>query len=172
MNRRSPVGASGRTEGLVEGAFELGARARDAAAAALDAAKAQWAENAPKVRDAIAGTPRAGGYHRRVATTHVDLVKNEWLAGYQVVVARARLGSHGLEIEASEPTWEEILRRPFGGIDPRTQPEAFLTGLADHVNGTYLFATTPHPDTECPFHDGALVRIQSTGESQAHPQAV
>jgi hypothetical protein len=94
---------------------------------------------------------------------HVDLVKNEWLAGYQVVVARIKLKDGVLQVDASDPSWTEIALRPLGELDPATDPEGFITAMPEGIHGSYLFATEPHDDASCPYHDGLVVPMRATG---------
>jgi hypothetical protein len=82
--------------------------------------------------------------------THVDVVKNEWLAGYQLVVARVSTrDASGIDIDAREP-WDALVERyrRESGLDG----EAFVASLHEHLHGDYLFATRPHGEEECPFH--------------------
>lgn len=86
--------------------------------------------------------------------THVDVIKNEWLAGVQFVVAKVLFVHGGLHVESAEPAvWEPIVLRPYvlrgEELHAEKDPEAFLEGLADVMNGTYLFATRPHSPHEC-----------------------
>lgn len=89
---------------------------------------------------------------------HVDLIKNEPLAGFSEVVARLQLEGATIQVHTSDPDrWEEIALRPIvvpgtgETIHPHKQPERFLESLADYLHGTYLFATKPHPVEECPY---------------------
>jgi hypothetical protein len=96
---------------------------------------------------------------------HVDLVKNEWLAGFQHVVARIYL-DNSLRLESSEPEkWghllETVLRDRESGatIDPSEDPHEFFMQLHRLLPGDYLFATEMHDDGECPYHDRMVVPI-------------
>lgn len=45
---------------------------------------------------------------------HVDVVKNEWLAGYQHVVARVFSDGDSVQVDTSDrDRWEPIILRPF-----------------------------------------------------------
>jgi hypothetical protein len=93
---------------------------------------------------------------------HVDLIKNEWLAGYQLMVARVSLDDQGkLAVDTADQAWREIVLRPVGEWDPEKDPEAFLRHLPDAIHGSYLFATPAHEDDGCPFRAGAVVPIHS-----------
>ena len=99
--------------------------------------------------------------------THVDVVKNEWLAGFQHPVARLFLddNSRKIRVEADDQAWVEIALRPIAGLHPDEHPEEFLELLADHLHGTYLFATHPHDEGACPYHD-VVVPIHSVDASR------
>lgn len=102
---------------------------------------------------------------------HVDIVKNEWLAGYQVVVARLHEDRGRLRIDAQAP-WDGLIERarqePWAESD-----RAFARSLHEHLVGDYLFATPPHDESDCPF--GAMVAPMAArpiDESRAAQQAV
>jgi hypothetical protein len=101
---------------------------------------------------------------------HVDVVKNEWLAGYQVVVARLRLEDGDLKIEPDEPVWTSVVQQPFRSRETGKQltpnsPQEFFYGLHEAMAGDYLFATPPHDEAECPYH-AMLVRLESADPSR------
>jgi hypothetical protein len=101
---------------------------------------------------------------------HVDIVKNEWLAGYQNVVARLYLDDDGkLHVDAADETWEETVLRPVGGLDPKRDPEEFLRHLADYIHGSYLFATEVHDADRCEFSN--MVIPLRAAPPQRLPQA-
>lgn len=105
----------------------------------------------------------------RPAALHVDVVKNEWLAGYQHMVARIFLDDEDrLSVEADDSSWEATALRPVRGLDPGDDPRAFFYGLAEHLHGTYLFATEPHDDEHCPYrHVVAPIRaVEGSHEAQ------
>src|SRR5215216_6256300 len=93
---------------------------------------------------------------------HVDVVKNEWLAGFQHMVARVTLDETGkVAVQTADEAWREIVLRPVGDVDPERDPEAFLHNLAGAIHGTYLFATDVHDDANCPFARDLVVPIHS-----------
>lgn len=104
------------------------------------------------------------------AGTHVDIVKNEWLAGFQVVVAQVREEIGGLVVESAEPQiWEPIVlgspaREPETGelVEAEKEPGRFLELLPRAIHGAYLFATDVHADDRCPFVHRPLIPIRST----------
>ena len=50
---------------------------------------------------------------------HVDLVKNEWLAGFQHVVARLRVENGAVLVDASKPIYKQVALRPFLDYETR-----------------------------------------------------
>lgn len=99
---------------------------------------------------------------------HVDLVKNEWLAGWQLAVAKASVNAGGIHVDATEgPTdWELVLLRPFldsetgDVLDPEKEPDRFLERVHTAIHGTYLFATDAHELGECPFEKDPVQPIR------------
>jgi hypothetical protein len=97
---------------------------------------------------------------------HVDLVQNEWLAGLQHVVAQAWVEASDVHVEASSPTFAEIIRRPFR--DPDTgglmyaekEPDTFLRGLEKAFHGSYLFATALHDVASCPYGEHFVLPLE------------
>lgn len=99
---------------------------------------------------------------------HVDVVKNEWLAGYQVLVARLFLQDGEIVIDSPEPDrWREALLRPRGDLDPVERPEEFLRELGGHLQGTYLLATELHDDDHCSFSNTAVLPMEADGGQPA-----
>ena|SRR5712691_1590 len=96
--------------------------------------------------------------------THVDVVKNEWLAGYQVVVARVWAESGDVRIDAPSP-WDEFVARYR---DDAAEPLHFLETLHERMHGDYVFATEPHSPSDCPFE--AMVVPLQQAEPQPHAQ--
>lgn len=106
---------------------------------------------------------------------HIDVVKNEWLAGFQHVVARVSVEHGQVEIDSPEPeTWEAVILRPLQTSDgeelvhPQKDPEEFLRLLPQRIHGTYLFATDVHSDEVCPFLHRPVASIRSI-EGSHHP---
>jgi hypothetical protein len=96
---------------------------------------------------------------------HVDLVKNEWLAGFQHVVARVYL-SGGLTLDSSEQEkWEHLLHAPRlnpasgESVDPEREPDLFFERLHQLLAGDFLFATEVHDEGECPYQDRLVVPL-------------
>lgn len=100
---------------------------------------------------------------------HVDVVKNEWLAGLQHVVARVTIDDAGLvAIDTQDDVWREIVLR---GGEPASPDEVrgFLEHLAEAIHGSYLFATGVHDDADCPFRRGLVAPIESVPLEQRQP---
>lgn len=102
---------------------------------------------------------------------HVDIVKNEWLAGVQVAVARVEADGSDISVAAIEPKWEEIVRRPIrDGVTGETlysqkDPTHFVEALHTAISSSYLFATLPHGLGECPFSAGPVLRLEDADGS-------
>jgi hypothetical protein len=98
---------------------------------------------------------------------HVDIVKNEWLAGFQHVVARVFIDANGaVRVDTDAPErWEPIILRHLpadasdGEIGLNNGPE-FVSKLHDQIHGDYLFATPLHDESECPFHERLVLPIE------------
>jgi len=102
---------------------------------------------------------------------HVDVVKNEWLAGYQLVVARLRLEDNGaLGVSSQEPAWEALIRQPFHSAETGKdltpeEPRDFFYGLHEVMKGDYLFATPAHDEIDCPYHS-MVVPLEPADEAR------
>jgi hypothetical protein len=107
---------------------------------------------------------------------HVDVVKNEWLAGYQLVVARLRLEQDALAVDVvQEPVWTSVVKQSFhdaesGKALTPDEPREFFYGLHAVMKGDYLFATPAHEESECPYH--AMVIPLEPADASRQPQAV
>lgn len=100
---------------------------------------------------------------------HVDVVKNDWLAGLQYPLATITLDSHGaLSVNGRHPDrWKDLLDELADNEDP-TQA---LAQLHARLSGSHLFATELHDDAVCPFH-GPPVYLQgeeASGSASAVP---
>lgn len=88
--------------------------------------------------------------------THVDVIKNEWLAGYQIVVARLSVDEGEVRVDVSEPRWRDVVLQPWHDpesgrdIDP-ANPEEFVQRLHEVMKGDYLYASEPHEERDCPY---------------------
>jgi hypothetical protein len=98
---------------------------------------------------------------------HVDIVKNEWLAGWQHVVAKAWIQSGTVRVDSPWPRfWENIVLKPY--VDPDSgeliyaekESDLFLERLHEVIHGTYLFATAVHADKDCPFTEEPVLPMR------------
>jgi hypothetical protein len=97
---------------------------------------------------------------------HVDVVKNEWLAGVQHVVARLFEEAGQVHLDSPDPdVWQSIVLRPLTNretgdiIYPEKEPDEFLRLLRENLRGDYLFATGIHDENECPFVEHSMIPI-------------
>jgi len=97
--------------------------------------------------------------------THVDVVKNEWLAGYHVVVARVYDADGDPKFDTVDKAWEELL----SGFLQRGNGSLDLDSLHNRLHGDYVFATEPHDEADCPFADGvgATVPLRAADQPSA-----
>jgi hypothetical protein len=81
---------------------------------------------------------------------HVDIVKNDWLAGIQYPLATLRVEDSGeVSLDARYPDrWQRLVE----GINAQDDVAAALAELATKLHGSHVFATEPHDESECPFH--------------------
>lgn len=97
---------------------------------------------------------------------HVDVVKNEWLAGFQHVVARVFPEGDEVHVDTEDPDrWEPIILRSFVARDSGEeikpdQGAEFVVRLHELIRGDYLFATELHDEAACPFHERLVVPIE------------
>jgi hypothetical protein len=91
--------------------------------------------------------------------THVDVVKNEWLAGYQVVIGRAVLDNDTIQIDAGEPGATAIIEAALGGLADSPAAEK-IKALHAVLRGDYVFATEAHDEAQCPYQ-AMVVRLRA-----------
>jgi hypothetical protein len=99
---------------------------------------------------------------------HVDIVKNEWLAGYQLVVARLSDENGQLRIDALDE-WRSLVER-YRSESGINDDMAFMESLHETLKGDYLFATEPHDEQACAFH-AMRVQLQSVDVNAEHALA-
>ncbi len=101
-------------------------------------------------------------------TLHVDIIRNDWSAGRQKVVARAFVADEDVAVDSIEGAWEDVVKRPFpdrgdgGMIYPEKEPGLFLEKLHTAIAGSYLFATEEHEEEKCPFAEANAVTMYTT----------
>lgn len=104
---------------------------------------------------------------------HVDIVKNEWLAGFQTVVAKLYLEDGAIRLEARDDArWRERLLARYevdGQRYDQRDPEPFLEQLVEHFRAAYLWATHLHDEHHCeiPEMTRPIERVDERGV--AHP---
>ncbi len=100
---------------------------------------------------------------------HVDVVKNDWLAGIQYPLATITVDNHGalsLDAQHTEP-WKDLLEE----LGTAGNTANALANLHTRLNGSHLFATEAHDDSDCPFH-GRPVYLhgeEASGSASAVP---
>jgi hypothetical protein len=102
-------------------------------------------------------------------TFHVDIVKNDWLAGLQYPLATLTLGEEGqVAVNAQHPErWDALIKE----INASGDPESALANLHIRYAGSHLFATPRHEETDCPFH-GPPVYLQGEEASGSASRVV
>lgn len=92
--------------------------------------------------------------------THVDVIKNEPLAGVQRRVTT--LVAEGSEIHfrgEDAEVWRERIEQLIGPMNAHA-PDEYLALLVDRLaDATYVSATEPHGDDECPFAHSDEIRV-------------
>jgi|1186.fasta_scaffold23554_3 hypothetical protein len=81
---------------------------------------------------------------------HVDVVKNDWLAGIQYPLATLKLDDDAgtVIVDAPQPErWQELADE----LNAQDDVGAALAQLHTKLNGSHLFATEVHRESECPF---------------------
>lgn len=82
-------------------------------------------------------------------TQHVDVIKIDPLAGIQRRIATVTANGDDLRIEPEE--WTERIERLAGPVGDH-HPDDYLVLLVERLsNSTYVTASEPHTDDNCPF---------------------
>jgi hypothetical protein len=103
---------------------------------------------------------------------HVDIVKNDWLAGVQQLLARVYVVDGRPVVDnlsgLSARFVDGMLLSAGDGPDPSKDPRGFLGAIQHRIAGTYVFATAPHDDdADCGFHGGAVPHLEPVNVEQA-----
>lgn len=86
---------------------------------------------------------------------HVDVVKNEPLAGVQQRIA-VIVADHG-EVHVEPEEWSDRIERLAGPMNGHS-PADYLSHVAERLaDSTYIFATEPHREADCTFADDDIV---------------
>jgi hypothetical protein len=95
---------------------------------------------------------------------HVEILRNEWSAGRQRVLARLSVNGGAVRYDGDEQ-WEKLLPETFH--DPATGESVlqrdgvpYLNALHRYLNGDYVFATEAHEEGECEFEIGAEIPLE------------
>ena len=96
------------------------------------------------------------GRERLVMAFHVDIIRNEPLAGSSHVLAQVTLnGEPGLELQTrggeSDRDRMWLYLRSRVKADPIQEPDVFLRALPAAIDSTYVTASQVHHDAECPY---------------------
>jgi hypothetical protein len=83
---------------------------------------------------------------------HVDIIKTDPLASGEHRLAQAVFENGAVRIvEANDPGYWRATLAVATTIDPDAHPQQFFEALPTALDGTYVYATTPHEDDECPL---------------------
>jgi hypothetical protein len=99
---------------------------------------------------------------------HVDVVKNDWLAGIQYPLATIALDDHGIvSVDPDSGQWKELAAEIAHAKDPAVA----LDELQRQLHGSHLYATEPHGDDQCPFHGRPVYLDAEEASGSAAPVA-
>jgi hypothetical protein len=103
---------------------------------------------------------------------HVDIIENQWSAGYQQRVARVWVADAHVEVEGDDH-WFNLVHQVMEHSGAGS-PEADLDAIAEHFKGDYAHATVPHGDDACPFAGGDRLpfEAESSRTREAHAARV
>jgi len=94
---------------------------------------------------------------------HVEILRNEWSAGRQRVVARLEVKRGAVTYDGAAE-WAGVVPASFR--DPESGEEIdrhdavhYLNALHRYLNGDYVFATEAHEEGECEFELGAEIPL-------------
>ncbi|HWJ51040.1 MAG TPA: hypothetical protein VNR42_08470 [Solirubrobacteraceae bacterium] len=88
---------------------------------------------------------------------HVDIIKTDPLATGEHRLARA-VFENGVVIidKANDPGYWLSTLTVATAIDPAIEPKGFFEALPTALDGTYVYATRPHQDADCPITHPAV----------------
>jgi hypothetical protein len=95
---------------------------------------------------------------------HVEILRNEWSAGRQRVVARLVINGTGTVVYDGAEEWAGVVPESFrdpesGNQIGRQDGVQYLTALHHHLNGDYVFATEAHESGQCEFALGTEIPL-------------
>jgi hypothetical protein len=89
---------------------------------------------------------------------HIDIIRPDWFSGQEVLAARVRRERGGIGVENVNGDWTEWLRRPMsdpasgeGLLRAEVDTDWFFKRLPEVLQSSYLYASSPHTEDECPF---------------------
>jgi hypothetical protein len=98
---------------------------------------------------------------------HVDIVRNEWSAGLQILLARVEPNGEHVRFTRTDPSAVELLQRPILQADGSQSvhlldlgPTVAFEALRRTFDGSYLFATDPHTEDVCQFRDRDVITMR------------
>jgi hypothetical protein len=100
---------------------------------------------------------------------HVDILRNDWLAGEQRPIARLYVAGGELKIDSPEPArWIPLVEDVLGDLVAAHEgdPEAVLIEVPNVFRGSQLLATAPHGDGDCDYRNWASARIESVSSDR------
>lgn len=104
---------------------------------------------------------------------HVDIIRNDFDRSEQIRVASCTVGDDGaLNVEAASERerWVGMVNEAAGKLQTPDGSEQ-LEGLHYVMRGDYLFATTVHEGSECPFDMPREMPPVEVGADQHTPHA-
>ena len=81
---------------------------------------------------------------------HIDIMKSEPTSTAEYRLACVVLSGGHIEIDAPDRDYWRQLLRNMAQIDPDEHPEEFFAALHERVDGTYVYASEPHSEEDCP----------------------
>jgi hypothetical protein len=108
---------------------------------------------------------------------HLDIIRPDWFSGQEVLAARVRREGGGIGVENVNGDWTEWLHRPIsdpdsgeGLLQSQVDTDWYFKRLPEVLQSSYLYASQPHSDSECPFADAdrLLMKSVDTRLSQLH----
>ncbi len=85
---------------------------------------------------------------------HVDIMKSEPTSTAEYRLACVLFAGGHIEIDAPDRDYWRQLLQNMVQIDPDERPEDFFMALHERVDGTYVYATEPHPEESCSVAEG------------------
>jgi hypothetical protein len=104
---------------------------------------------------------------------HVDVIRNDWLAGLQRIVARAFVDDGAFYVTSDEKVWYHAFDRPYldpesgDELYPQKDPIRYLHALPKVMQGSYVFVTEPHEEETCPYEEPQSLRMHKAGRQFA-----